>query len=400
MGDDLAKYEPSRRDGASISPSLPEKSEGLSFTAPKSPLSGCAAHPLPRPPSINGSTSSFGSTSPGIPEPQPYPPPPPSSSSYTSSSSATSSPHPYTTVTHITDSPSSQLASSGWSNTSDTQNGATNGYGLSTTLSRTDSTRPKHALAPAVPGQSSVSLNGSFPFAPSAGSSADIYASSRTGAYPSSGPPSVESSSNEGSSTRPEVNLIPSASSGDVQLRSPPSSMIATNNTSSSSSMLEVQPVSSSVNLGRSTLTSSTMSSFQSGSGLVASSTSATSPMPVYSNGTLKLQRSMTSRYDDTPYDVYRQAAGSSRIDRVVECNQLDHVIDDIKRQLALHEGYESEQDYDEEEEDRFVDLALLSHVAMRLRDKVPCGTHVKGGIPYQHAFAGRYIVSTIQAQI
>ncbi|KAL5523267.1 hypothetical protein ACEPAF_1534 [Sanghuangporus sanghuang] len=271
MGDDLAKYEPSRRDGASISPSLPEKSEGLSFTAPKSLLSGCAAHPLPRPPSINGSTSSFGKS--GIPtytteanlgrtlssgftegnrsyrlpsHPRlSQPPPPPSSSSYTSSSSATSSPHPYTIVTHITDLPSSQLASSGWSNTSDTRNGATNGYGLSTTLSRTDSTRPKHALAPAVPGQSSVSLNGSFPFAPSAGSSADIYASSRTGAYPSSGPPSVESSSNEGSSTRPEVNLIPSASSGDVQLRSPLSSMITTNNTSSSSSMLEVQPVSS-----------------------------------------------------------------------------------------------------------------------------------------------------------
>ncbi|KAL5513096.1 TUS1 [Sanghuangporus vaninii] len=493
---DPPSYEPSRRDGASVSPSLPEKNEGVSFTAPKSPPSGRAARPLPRPPGVNGSTSSFGSTSPGIPEPHPYvhpstsqqtdsyqrlstgsanslprrlpvapesgiptyttesnldrtlssgstegsrsyglplhprlsrPPPPPSSSSYASSSSATSSRHPYTTATPITDSPSSQLASSGWSNASDTRNSSTNGYGFLTTLSRTDSSRPKGALAPAVPGQSSVSLNGSLPFAPSAGSSADIYASPRTGAYPSSSPPGVGSSSNEGSSTRPEVNLIPSASSDDVQLRSPSSSMVATNNASSSSSMLEVQPVSSSAKLGRSTSTSSATSSFQSGSGLAASSTSATSPTPVYSNGSQTTTAgpsnykvhaginrggslssfksmgsggSMTSRYDDAPYDVYRQAAGSSRIDRFVERNQRDRVIDDIKRQLALHEGYESEEDYDEEEEDRFVNLALLSHVAVRLRDKVPRGTHVKGGIPYQRAFTGRDIVSTIQAQI
>ncbi|EJD07469.1 Dbl domain-containing protein [Fomitiporia mediterranea MF3/22] len=115
---------------------------------------------------------------------------------------------------------------------------------------------------------------------------------------------------------------------------------------------------------------------------------------------------SATSRYEDVIYDnVYRQTsasagAGSSRIDRHYQRNQRERVIDDIKRQLALHEDYESEEDFDEEEEDRFVNLALLSHIAVRLRDKVPRGTHVKGGIPYPRAFTGRDIVSTIQAQI
>ncbi|KAG9075486.1 hypothetical protein FS749_012835, partial [Ceratobasidium sp. UAMH 11750] len=47
-----------------------------------------------------------------------------------------------------------------------------------------------------------------------------------------------------------------------------------------------------------------------------------------------------------------------------------------------------------------FVNLALLSHLAVKLRDKVPRGTHVKGSIPYTHAFTGKDIVSTIQATI
>ncbi|EGN96888.1 hypothetical protein SERLA73DRAFT_58376 [Serpula lacrymans var. lacrymans S7.3] len=49
---------------------------------------------------------------------------------------------------------------------------------------------------------------------------------------------------------------------------------------------------------------------------------------------------------------------------------------------------------------DRFVNFALLSHLAVRLRDKVPRGTHVKSSIPYPRAFTGKDIVSTIQSQI
>ncbi|KAH9479317.1 Rho1 guanine nucleotide exchange factor 1 [Psilocybe cubensis] len=57
-------------------------------------------------------------------------------------------------------------------------------------------------------------------------------------------------------------------------------------------------------------------------------------------------------------------------------------------------------EDEDEEDEARFVNFSLLSHIAMQLRDKVPRGTHVKGSIPYPRAFTGKDIVSTIQTQI
>ncbi|KAK2464009.1 hypothetical protein APHAL10511_003953 [Amanita phalloides] len=54
------------------------------------------------------------------------------------------------------------------------------------------------------------------------------------------------------------------------------------------------------------------------------------------------------------------------------------------------------------EEDDpmRFVNWALLSHIAVRLRDRVPRGTHVKGSIPYPRAFTGKDIVSAIHFQI
>ncbi|KAF8202439.1 CNH domain-containing protein [Pholiota molesta] len=57
-------------------------------------------------------------------------------------------------------------------------------------------------------------------------------------------------------------------------------------------------------------------------------------------------------------------------------------------------------EDEDEEDETRFVNFSLLSHIAMQLRDKVPRGVHVKGSIPYPRAFTGKDIVSTIQTQI
>ncbi|EJD48095.1 Dbl-like domain-containing protein [Auricularia subglabra TFB-10046 SS5] len=69
---------------------------------------------------------------------------------------------------------------------------------------------------------------------------------------------------------------------------------------------------------------------------------------------------------------------------------------------LELHdedveEPYDDEEEDEEDDADRFVNLALLSHIAVKVRDQVPRGTHVKGGIPYQRAFTGRDIVNTIQ---
>jgi hypothetical protein len=42
------------------------------------------------------------------------------------------------------------------------------------------------------------------------------------------------------------------------------------------------------------------------------------------------------------------------------------------------------------------VKIALLSHLAVRLRDHVPRGTHIKGGIPYSKSFTGKDIVVSI----
>jgi hypothetical protein len=72
---------------------------------------------------------------------------------------------------------------------------------------------------------------------------------------------------------------------------------------------------------------------------------------------------------------------------------------------LGLHEDYIDEgdetgfydDDYESDEYDsRFVDFSLLSHIAMRLRDKVPRDTHVKGSIPYPRAFTGKDVVVCI----
>ena len=66
------------------------------------------------------------------------------------------------------------------------------------------------------------------------------------------------------------------------------------------------------------------------------------------------------------------------------------------KPPLDLHETDQLDDYWEDEEEDdeaRFVNFSLLSHIAMQLRDKVPRGTHVKGSIPYPRAFTGKDIV-------
>ena len=70
-------------------------------------------------------------------------------------------------------------------------------------------------------------------------------------------------------------------------------------------------------------------------------------------------------------------------------------------RDFSANQPYEAgEEDYWEDEdvddETRFVNFAMLSHMAVLLRDKVPRGTHVKGSIPYPRAFTGKDIVVSI----
>ncbi|KAG9103502.1 hypothetical protein FRC06_010384 [Ceratobasidium sp. 370] len=78
----------------------------------------------------------------------------------------------------------------------------------------------------------------------------------------------------------------------------------------------------------------------------------------------------------------------------------LEDRIATAKGRLELHEDDPDDYDCSDEDETMFVNLALLSHLAVKLRDKVPRGTHVKGSIPYTYAFTGKDIVSTIQATI
>ena len=85
--------------------------------------------------------------------------------------------------------------------------------------------------------------------------------------------------------------------------------------------------------------------------------------------------------------------------------SQLPQTYSDIKIPVPLEDnysqdryndgGYAEDDEYygSEEDENAFVNFALLSHLAVRLRDHVPRGTHVKGRIPYPRAFTGKDIV-------
>ncbi|KAG6901533.1 hypothetical protein C0995_010832 [Termitomyces sp. Mi166 len=64
------------------------------------------------------------------------------------------------------------------------------------------------------------------------------------------------------------------------------------------------------------------------------------------------------------------------------------------------HQEEDFWEDEDEEDESRFINISLLSHMAVQLRDKVPRADHTKGGVQYERAFTGKDIVSTIQSQI
>lgn len=102
--------------------------------------------------------------------------------------------------------------------------------------------------------------------------------------------------------------------------------------------------------------------------------------------------------YPPSDHDQYHfedpSAAGPSNIVR-----RPTVMLQDLRTSrfaLALHDDIDDEywdDEYEEEEDDRFVNHAFLSNLAVQLRDKVPRGTHVKGSIPYEDAFTGKDIV-------
>lgn len=82
---------------------------------------------------------------------------------------------------------------------------------------------------------------------------------------------------------------------------------------------------------------------------------------------------------------------------------QVQPTVDDYTKmlqsvgQFPLEERLDDDQSerssLEEDDPMRYVNWGLLSHIAVRLRDKVPRGTHVKGSIPYPRAFTGKDIV-------
>ncbi|KIM44432.1 hypothetical protein M413DRAFT_442414 [Hebeloma cylindrosporum] len=90
--------------------------------------------------------------------------------------------------------------------------------------------------------------------------------------------------------------------------------------------------------------------------------------------------------------------AGPSNISRR-NTNVIHEIANfDPRTHLEFHAD-EEEDGYDDDDR-RFINPSLLSHLAVQLRDTVPRGTHVKGSIPYPRAFTGKDIVSTLHSII
>ena len=94
------------------------------------------------------------------------------------------------------------------------------------------------------------------------------------------------------------------------------------------------------------------------------------------------------SFYADT---VDEWGAGPSNLDRR-NTNVIEQIKNFVPKPLELHEEEEADLLFDEDAR-RFINLSLLSHLAVQLYDNVPRGTHVKGSVPYPRAFTGKDVV-------
>lgn len=168
------------------------------------------------------------------------------------------------------------------------------------------------------------------------------------------------------------------------------------------------------VDVGRATSTGSTTSSAR--TDLLGRNTSATTTATTYSDyhapksGPSTLTRDTSVRsyaystdgpstvgypetYDDSPNGYGVQGASTDSFDR---SRPSDYGAAGSPRGALPDQEDEDDEyftDSDDPDPDRFVNFSLLSHLAVRLRDKVPRGTHVKSSIPYPRAFTGKDIV-------
>lgn len=120
----------------------------------------------------------------------------------------------------------------------------------------------------------------------------------------------------------------------------------------------------------------------------------SSNPSGSVSHAPLPGQHQIASQYTDYVAPVITTTpSGSAEPGSSRRRGQEYQRIASMKGALELHEDEEDEDEDEDPDEDRFVNLSLLSHLANRLRDRVPRGTHVKGSIPYPGAFTGKDIV-------
>jgi hypothetical protein len=89
------------------------------------------------------------------------------------------------------------------------------------------------------------------------------------------------------------------------------------------------------------------------------------------------------------------ETTARSRLASEIERLKNREAMEDAANLYADDDYYDDDEEFYSEEEslDSFVNFALLSNIAVWLRDQVPRGTHVKGSIPYPRAFTGKDIV-------
>lgn len=149
---------------------------------------------------------------------------------------------------------------------------------------------------------------------------------------------------------------------------------------------------------------------------LTASTVATTSTLPTTYSGASRDKDTISERNPIDRWDSYsgklqelspgpaplgeRQQSEPARSETTAR-SRLASDIERLKNREAIEDLYAEDDYYDDDEEfyseeeslDSFVNFALLSNIAVWLRDQVPRGTHVKGSIPYPRAFTGKDIV-------
>ena len=149
---------------------------------------------------------------------------------------------------------------------------------------------------------------------------------------------------------------------------------------------------------------------------LTASTVATTSTLPTTYSGVSRDKDTISERNPIDRWDSYsgklqelspgpaplgeRQQSEPARSETTAR-SRLASDIERLKNREAIEDLYAEDDYYDDDEEfyseeeslDSFVNFALLSNIAVWLRDQVPRGTHVKGSIPYPRAFTGKDIV-------